>query len=325
MKNLDQVKTEFLQLIGELRGASDIQAFMEWLKNDATNEILGNLDGFESMDRIEKRKNLDQVAMYARSLQPNMEAICPSEQIHAPTNCPEGLNFDNTAHVDAFLYDEVDVEEMTNDGKIPTHYCRKCGWKDIGEVELLTHSCSRVDLEFIFHGLLPDLNGKVILDVGSRIGAVIFGAYVLSNSSGIVGIEMNPDLCNLAAQTAQKFNMQDRLQIVNAELSTRIDLVRNADVIVLNNVFDWFVPIDVQVNLWQLLRQNIKKGALMVTVPSIEEALQKLPNNAGIDVKQWVQQSPPFRPSNVSSDVIDEKCDTIKLYSVIGDIVNGVA
>ena len=90
MKNLDQVKTEFLQLIGELRGASDIQAFMEWLKNDATNEILGNLDGFESMDRIEKRKNLDQVAMYARSLQPNMEAICPSEQIHAPTNCPEG-------------------------------------------------------------------------------------------------------------------------------------------------------------------------------------------------------------------------------------------
>ena len=66
---------------------------------------------------------------------------------------------------------------------------------------------------------------------------------MLSNSSAIVGIEMNSDLCTLAAQTAQKFNMQDRLQIVNAELSTRIDLVRNADVIVLNNVFDWFVPI----------------------------------------------------------------------------------
>ena len=66
---------------------------------------------------------------------------------------------------------------------------------------------------------------------------------MLSNSSAIVGIEMNQDLCNLAAQTAQKFNMQDRMQIVNAELSTRIDLVRNADVIVLNNVFDWFVPI----------------------------------------------------------------------------------
>ena len=99
MKNLDQVKTEFLHLIGELRGASDIQAFMEWLKNDATNEILGNLDGFESMDRIEKRKNLDQVAMYARSLQPNMQAICPSEQIHAPTNCPEGkINDVSTLH-----------------------------------------------------------------------------------------------------------------------------------------------------------------------------------------------------------------------------------
>ena len=90
-------------------------------------------------------------------------------------------------------------------------------------------------------------------------------------------------------------------------------------------MFCFFSLQDVQVNLWQLLRQNIKKGSLMVTVPSIEEALEKLPNNAGIDVKQWVQQSPPFRPSNVSSDVIDEKCDTIKLYSVIGDILNGVA
>ena len=135
---------------------------------------------------------------------------------------------------------------------------------------------------------------------------------------------MNPDLCNLAAQTAQRFNMQDRIQIVNAELSTRIDLVQNADVIVLNNVFDWFVPIDVQVNLWQILRQNIKKGALMVTVPSIEEALQKLPNNAGIDIKQWVQASPPFRPSNLSSEIINEKCDTIKLYSVIGENVHPV-
>ena len=53
----------------------------------------------------------------------------------------------------------------------------------------MTHSCSREDLEFIFHALLPDLSGgKVILDIGSRIGAVLFGAYVLSNSSAIIGI-----------------------------------------------------------------------------------------------------------------------------------------
>ena len=99
-----------------------------------------------------------------------------------------GLNFQNTAHVDAFLYDEADVEELTNSGKIPTHFCRNCGGKNIGEVELMTHSCGRDDLEFIFDALLPELSGgKVLLDVGSRIGAVLFGAYIYSNSSTIIG------------------------------------------------------------------------------------------------------------------------------------------
>ena len=99
-----------------------------------------------------------------------------------------GLNFQNTAHVDAFLYDEADVEELTNSGKIPTHFCRNCGGKNIGEVELMTHSCGRDDLEFIFDALLPELSdGKVLLDVGSRIGAVLFGAYIYSNSSAIIG------------------------------------------------------------------------------------------------------------------------------------------
>ena len=133
----------------------------------------------------------------------------------------------------------------------------------------------------------------------------------------IIGVEMNPDLCNLALQTTQQFKMQDRVQIVNAELSTRLDLVQSADVIVLNNVFDWFVPVNVQVNLWQLLRQNIKKGSLIVTIPSIEEALEKLPNNAGIDINQWVKPSPPFRPSRLPSEDVSEKCEAIKLYSVI--------
>lgn len=216
------------------------------------------------------------------------------------------------------MYDEVDVEEMTNNGKIPTHFCRNCGGKDIGEVELITHSCGRDDLEFIFDALLPELNGgKVVLDVGSRIDAVLFGAYIYTNSSTIIGVEMNTDLCNLALETTQQFKMQDRIQIVNAELSTRLDLVNSADVIVLNNVFDWFVPINVQVNLWQLLHQNIKRGSLIVSIPSIEEALEKLPNNAGIDVHQWIKPSPPFRPSRLPSTEISEKCDSIKLYCVI--------
>ena len=88
MKSLEEVKAEFLQLIGELSGSSDIKAFMMWLKDEASDEILADCD---LPVPVEKRKNLGLVATYSRSLQPNFEAVCPSEQIQAPVNCPEGI------------------------------------------------------------------------------------------------------------------------------------------------------------------------------------------------------------------------------------------
>lgn len=56
MKSLEEVKAEFLQLIGELSGSSDIKAFMEWLKDDASDEILANCNHNESMTKVEKKK-----------------------------------------------------------------------------------------------------------------------------------------------------------------------------------------------------------------------------------------------------------------------------
>ena len=105
MKSLDEVKADFLQLIGELSGG-DIRAFMEWLKTDATDEILANFDQNESMARVEKMKNLGQVASYSKSLQPNLEAVCPSEQILAPVNSPEGtylFNFQDCFNSNPFI------------------------------------------------------------------------------------------------------------------------------------------------------------------------------------------------------------------------------
>merc|ERR1712004_106071 len=210
------------------------------------------------MHCVEKRKDLTSVAHFCKTLQPNAEAVFPSEQINPPVNSPEGLNFHNTVHVDSFLYDEADVQDMTEEGKIPSHYCKDCGSKNCGEIEIMTHSCGRDDLEFIFDVLLPDLTGKTVLDVGSRLGAVLYGAYVFSKAQKIVGIEMNPDLCNITHSTLQQFRMLHKVDVVNAELSTRLDLLQGSDVIILNNVFDWFVPIDVQVKLWQLIKEISK-------------------------------------------------------------------
>ena len=43
--------------------------------------------------------------------------------------------------------------------------------------------------------------------------------------------------------------MGDRVSAECAELSTVPELVSAADVIVLNNVFDWFMPNDAQANV----------------------------------------------------------------------------
>ena len=127
---------------------------------------------------------------------------------------------------------------------------------------------------------------------------------------------MNSELCNTAMQTCLKFNMNSRIQVINAELSTKTEILRQTDVLILNNVFDWFAPIDIQVQLWQSIRKNVKPGSLIVTIPSLHEALRILPNNANIDLESWVQACAPFRPERISKNLLNEKLESIFLYSV---------
>ena len=50
-----------------------------------------------------------------------------------------------------------------------------------------------------------------------------------------------------------------------------------ADVVILNNVWEWFVPTaEGRVTMWQFVRQHLKPGALLVTVPDLETSLRKL-------------------------------------------------
>ena len=157
----------------------------------------------------------------------------------------------------------------------------------------------------------------MILDIGSRLGAVLFGAYIHSQAEKIVGVEMNAELCQIALQTCSQFRMNEaRIKVIHAEMSTQIELLAQADVIVLNNVFDWFVPIDFQVNLWQCIRKNVKRGALLVTIPSLEKSLRILPNFGNINMSSWVQECQPFRPNRVSKSLLSDKKDEIYLYTV---------
>ena len=79
----------------------------------------------------------------------------------------------------------------------------------------MTHSCSRARLEYIFTCLLPPLSPDTkVLDVGSRLGAVLFGAFHLTPALDIVGVEMNEDHCGIARDAVAKFKMDKRVRYV---------------------------------------------------------------------------------------------------------------
>lgn len=81
----------------------------------------------------------------------------------------------------------------------------------------ISHSMSLMELKFVFQYLLADmdLRGKRVLDVGSRLGAVLYGAYVYSSASIIVGAELDGALCNVQQQIIDKYQMQDRIKVGN--------------------------------------------------------------------------------------------------------------
>ena len=78
-------------------------------------------------------------------------------------------------------------------------------------------------------------------------------------------------------ETVQRYKMDSRVKVVHNDLiSAGKKLIQESDVIVLNNVFDWFMPEEAQKAVWRFLAATIKVGAWVVAVPSLEESLGKL-------------------------------------------------
>ncbi|KAJ4919357.1 hypothetical protein JOQ06_000772, partial [Pogonophryne albipinna] len=70
-----------------------------------------------------------------------------------------------TVHVDSFLYDEEEVDSLCDEGSLSRSYCLSCG----------STRTAPLELHFLFESVLPDLSGRVLVDVGSRLGAVLYG------------------------------------------------------------------------------------------------------------------------------------------------------
>ena len=83
--------------------------------------------------------------------------------------------------------------------------------------------------------------------------------------------------------------MQDRIQIIPGDIMDHPEVVDIGDVFVFNNVFEFFVPPETQARIWTFLRSRIKKGALIVTTPSLEDMFHhlKVSINNSVSMKNY--------------------------------------
>ncbi|XP_060117996.1 uncharacterized protein LOC132589305 [Heteronotia binoei] len=221
-----------------------------------------------------------------------------------------------TVHVDAFLYDEEIIDSLCEEGKMSRNYCLTCGSHQTAPLEFISHSFSFMELKFLYRHVLPDLTGKVVVDVGSRLGAVLFGGYFYSSASQIYGVEMNEDFCHLQEAIVAKYQLNGRIKVLNADIRTQASLLQNADAVIMNNVFEYFLDKEEQARSWEFISQNVKKkGTLLVTVPSLEESLSDLQVN--IQLSQWVEAMPLLYDVFLEEDADKEALKQIYLYKIL--------
>ncbi|XP_073425926.1 uncharacterized protein [Dendrobates tinctorius] len=220
-----------------------------------------------------------------------------------------------TLHVDAFLYDDDAIDSLCEDGKMSRNYCMSCGSTKTAPLDFLSHSFSILELRFLFHHVLPDLSGKMVLDVGSRLGAVLYAGYIYSSASKLEGVEINVEFCELQEKIINKYHFSDRIRVHHSDICSQKSLLHQADVVVLNNVFEYFLNKEEQMKAWIFMYENIrKKGCLVVTVPSLKESLTKLQISLQLD--QWVEEIEVDTNMFMGPDTDPEALSDIHLYKV---------
>jgi len=278
--DLSEAQDSFHSLLKKFN-PSLVPSFLKWVRNES-EELLNEVS------RSNEDVILDGIREDIRDSLP-LSAIASSENIVIPSI---GENADcrpeSTVHVDGFLYEEQDVDDLCDEGKLSRNFCTKCGSKDVKPCTFLSHSMSCSQLKYLFKYVLPDLRGKNVLDVGSRLGAVLYGAYLYSNASNIVGVEITEKLCQIQQAAIEKYQMTDRVQVSCADICSRVDLLQQADVVILNNVFEFFMPVETQKSIWKLLWETVRKpGCILVVIPSLESSINSL--QLDLDLCSWVE------------------------------------
>lgn len=289
--NLHEAKQKFSELLLNTKQESR-EDLVNFIKNSE------EIDDFISDCRVQI---LNSISEQLRSVVP-CNGVLQSESI-------VNLDDPNTEHIDAFLFPDDVLDDLCDEGKMSRHYCTTCGSKKTQKLDLVSHSFSVWELKWLFTKILPPIPDKTVLDIGSRLGCVLYSAAEFTNASKIIGVEMNPDFCALQNSIVEQYNYE-KVEVIQADIRTQEQLLRTSDVIILNNVFEHFMSPEEQTKCWDLIFGSVKrKGQVIVTVPSLQESLDEL---SGQLPDGWVSEV----EWQLDEELVPDECDLESLKSV---------
>lgn len=298
---LGEAQTEVKELLSRVT-ARDRARLIHWIRNsDDLDHFLSDsrtmiLQGIA--DDLRTRLSLDAMLDCEAVTQRKMQA------------CPRP-----TVHVDSFLYDDDLVDSLCDEGKMSRTYCLSCGSTRTAPLDFISHSFSASELRFLFLNVLPDLSGRTLVDVGSRLGAVLYGGHLFSSASRLLGVEFSEEFVRLQKDTIHKYGLEDRVQVLHADILTQDVLLQNTDVLIMNNVFEFFMEPSDQLRAWRFIMLNFRRtGALLVTVPSLQDSLHSLQEELPSD---WVEELPVDYDVYVGKDTDVDALRQIHLYRVM--------
>ncbi len=149
------------------------------------------------------------------------------------------------------------------------------------------------------------------------------------SSASFIGIEKNQFFCEVQQKMLSKLDKgKDRIKVINDDILNQKDNLAKADVVVMNNVFEFFAPGSELENLWKFISSSVKKkGCKIVTIPSIEKSL----SDAGVShlkttfshtkqitmkIDKWIKEIPLNYPET-DDEELDEDFKLIHMYEVL--------
>ncbi|XP_061599691.1 uncharacterized protein zgc:109986 [Cololabis saira] len=299
--DFDRARSELQELLSRVKPA-ELPKLLDWMRNS---------DDLDHLLVDNKKVILESIADDLRARLP-LNAMLPSETAahHKMQQLAKA-----TVHVDSFLYSDDQVDALCEEGSMSRTYCLSCGSVKTAPLDFISHSFSVSELQFLFQNVLPDLSGRTLVDVGSRLGAVLYGGHVYSSASRIIGLELSEEFIRLQNEMLLKYGLKDRVQVLHADVCMQDALVHSADVLVMNNVFEYFLEPSEQVRAWRFIMQTFRRtGSLLVTVPSLQDSLGAL---QVVMEPGWVEELPVDYDVYLGSDTDPEALRLIHLYRVL--------